>query len=154
MTVFIPVQLISTQRGELAALFALTNEALQGVQSPAELDLQAIKVAPAGGVAHRREVLSRKTPETHAARPAAEKFWSAISSSVRANSPRVVRAQHESQSRQAQRFGEILANSLRHLRNHVRDAGNRTQAQEVVATYRSKIVPRVGASISLRSRLA
>jgi Phasin protein len=111
MTVFIPVQLISTQQGKLAALFALTNEALQGFQSPVELNLQTIKAAPAGGVAHRREVLSRKTPETHAARPAAEKFWSAISSSARVNSPGVVRAQHEAQSRQAQRFGEIFANN-------------------------------------------
>jgi hypothetical protein len=111
MTVFIPVQLISTQQGKLAALFALTNEALQGLQSPVEFIHQTIKTAPAGGVAHRREVLSRKTPETHAARLAAEKFWSAISSSARVNFPGVVRAQHESQSRQAQRFGGIFANN-------------------------------------------
>lgn len=43
MTVFTPVQLISTQQGKIAALFALPNEALHVFQSLVEFNLQTIK---------------------------------------------------------------------------------------------------------------
>ncbi|WP_233859574.1 hypothetical protein [Paraburkholderia sp. HD33-4] len=77
MTVFTPVQLIATQQARLAALFALTKQALQEFKKPVEPDFLSVKVVPETGMPRRQEALSRTTPEIRAVRPAERKSRSA-----------------------------------------------------------------------------
>lgn len=70
MTVFTPVQLIATQQASLAALFALTRQALRDFHEPVEPDFLSVKVVPEIGMTRHQETRSRTTPGIRAVRPA------------------------------------------------------------------------------------
>jgi phasin family protein len=121
MSVFTPEQLTSAQQGNVAALFALTNQAFLGIQKLSELNLQAVKSALAEGEANWQAALSGKTPETlfasqvNATQPVAEKVLSysrhlyEIASSTQAELAKVLQTQYEQHNSNAQSLVEGFA---------------------------------------------
>src|ERR1700737_2423418 len=114
MSVFAPEQLVATQQSNVATLYALTNQAFQGIQRLVELNLQVAKSALAEGEENWQEALSGKTPVELLARPASstqqvvEKVLSHsrhlydIVSGTQAEFAKVAQAQYEQHRRNTQ----------------------------------------------------
>jgi phasin family protein len=119
MSVF--TQLVTLQQGNVITLFALTNQAFQGLQKVAALNLQAVRSALAE--VNWKEALSGQPPEAivtrqiNTAQLTAEKMLSynrhlyEIASGTHAELLKVWQARHEQQNRDAQTLVDSLARS-------------------------------------------
>jgi phasin family protein len=116
-------QLVPLQQGNVITLFALTNQAFQGLQKVAALNLQAVRSALAEGEVNWKEALSGQPPEAivtrqiNTAQLTAEKMLSynrhlyEIASGTHAELLKVWQARHEQQNRDAQTLVDRLATS-------------------------------------------
>ncbi|AXF05485.1 TIGR01841 family phasin [Paraburkholderia hospita] len=116
-------QLVPLQQGNVITLFALTNQAFQGLQKVAALNLQALRSALAEGEVSWKEALSGQpteaivTSQINAMQVAAEKMLSynrhlyEIASGTQAELLKVSQARHEQPNRDAQTLVDSFATS-------------------------------------------
>jgi phasin family protein len=118
MTNLTPEQVVSTQRTNVTAFFAIANQALLSFQEVVDLNVQATKSLLAEGEVHSNEVLAGKVPSAFlvgrpgVAEPLIEKVSSyshhlhRIAENLQGEFLKVVQTQYEEHNRNAQALFE------------------------------------------------